>query len=309
MAQWNLQLPYGTDLSTFAGGRSGGSTIYAPGGATDLRGVSQVRGSAYDEDQYYYDEGLGELYEILTSLGFNYAEMQAARDEFARQFDEELAFRYYQADSIARSGVQQASIGAGATQFAALEATRRAEIEAANALRIAELNNATQRYIADKEFEIRLKEILSNERISAADIWSQPIDYLAYNRWMLDYNAMTTESGLPVGAPGWHTGEPEVATVGTGDVATGGVDVYGQALAEGQRIPAFNAWAGPTTPVEGTPWVSPHQVNVEQFSLMPQQAQEMAFARWRRRGIVPESAQQAMLAAAPTGTAQAVGYG
>lgn len=246
----------------------------------------------------YYDEGLGMLFEMLTSLGFNYAEMQAAREEFARQFDLDLAFKYHQANAI----LQAAGISAGG-------GVAQAEIQAANALEIARMNNATNRYIADKEFEIRLKEMLSGERISAAEIWGKPIDYLCYNRWMLDYEAMTTESGLPVGAPGWATGEPEPAAVGTGAPATGGVDVYGQAMAEGVPIPAFNAWAGPTDPIEGTPWLAPHEMNVTQFNLTPDQARQMAFGRWRHRGITPETAQQAMLAAAPLGSARGVGYG
>jgi len=94
--------------------------------------------------------------------------------------------------------------------------------------------------------------------------------------------------------------------VGTGPVATGGADVYGQALAAGQRIPEFNAWGGPTTDVAGTPWQAPHETNITQFSNLPNQAQQMVYARWRQRGITPESALGIMTAAAPTGSAKSV---
>jgi hypothetical protein len=157
---------------------------------------------------------------------------------------------------------------------------------------------------------MRLREIEGQERITAAERWWRPMDYGAYAAWMAGQQARTTESGLPVGAPEFQTGLPAQATAGTGTTVPTG-DVYGAQLAGGGRIAEFGAWGGPTTPVLGTPWVAPHQTNLSQFANAPDTAQQMAYARWRQRGLSPEDVNRAMTAAAPTGTAGrgVVGYG
>jgi len=255
---------------------------------------------------YYYPPEKTELDYKFDELDLDYADREAVRKENARQFDEKLALDREKLKQDA--AIAQAQIAAGDRDAEMRLQGIMAQI--ASNERIAAMDNASREKIADAELAQRLKEMLSAERIQAAQTWANPIDYLAYNRWLAGQPAMTTESGLPVGAPGWETGQPEQATVGTGAVATGGADVYGQQLAAGNRIQEFGAWGGPTTPVEGTPWVAPHQTNIAQFANTPEQAQQTAYARWRQRGITPETAYQQMYAAAPVGTAASVvGYG
>lgn len=274
-------------------------------------GYNVIGQTLADTGNFQFSEGEGQLYQLLTSMGFSYADAQAVLEENRRQFDEELKYSYWAAKQTAATSRANASAAAAAGQeearISAEASMRNAETNAATALRIAGMDNASREHIADEDLGMRLQEMQSRERITAAETWQNPIDYLAYNRWMLGQQASTTESGLPVGAPGWNTGQPEAATVGTGPVATGGADVYGQALAAGQRIPEFNAWGGPTTDVAGTPWQAPHETNLTQFQNLPWQAQQMAYSRWLQQGgIRPETAQQIMTAAAPTGSAKSV---
>jgi len=260
---------------------------------------------------YQYGKETTDAYGTLLEIGYTHADAQATLEENRYEFDKRLAADI-QMNKAAEAGAnaRAAAAAAAGNEQARIQAEGQAEvarINGANALQIAQLDNASREHIADEDMVMRLREMQSRERITAAETWQNPIDYLAYNKWMSGQQASTTESGLPVGAPGWNTGQPEAATVGTGPVATGGADVYGQALAAGQRIPEFNAWGGPTTDVAGTPWKAPHETNLTQFSNLPYQAQQMAYARWLQQGgIRPESAQQIMTAAAPTGSAKSV---
>ena len=274
-------------------------------------GVGGATATGATSGTYQFSKDVGALFELLQSMGFNYADAQAALEENRRQFDKELEYSYWASKQTAATQRSIAATNAAAgneeARIAAEASMSNAETNAASALRIAQLDVASREHIADEDLGMRLQEMQSRERITAVETWQNPIDYLAYNKWMSGQQASTTESGLPVGAPGWNTGQPEAATVGTGPVATGGADVYGQALAAGQRIPEFNAWGGPTTPVAGTPWIAPHETNLTQFSNLPYQAQQMAYSRWLKQGgIRPETAQQIMTAAAPTGSAKSV---
>lgn len=280
--------------------RGGGIDVSRPSGGGLSIGGQPVGGNG---DGYYYDPEMGNLYYMLTSLGFNHAEAQQAIAENARQFDLGLEYDYYNSKQAASTARAVAASSSGATRYASEEATRRAEIQAANALQIAQLDNASRERIATMDMETRLKEMMSRERITAAETWSQPIHYLAYNKWMAGQGAATTESGLPIGAPEFHTGAP-AAAYGEGPIVSS--DIYGERLMGGGRMSEFGAWGGETGPVDGTPWKPPHQTNLTNFLRMPLQAQEMAYARSRRRGLMPETSQQLMRAAAPIGSAKGV---
>lgn len=306
------------DLSTFdpfayqyGGGYSYGQNDPTPAYMYDVWQGGGAGGGTAGGGDFYYPPDRTELDLAFDALDLEYTDRQRAREENRRQFDERLqldARRLEQEIAIARERMQHET---GLERQRSESRLRELEAQYGYDRQLMQLDWSERQKLADKELAMRLREIQGQERMAAAETWARPIDYLAYSRWMAGQPAATTESGLPVGAPGWQTGEPEPATVGAGAVATGGADIYGQQLAGGGRIQEFGAWGGPTTPVGGTPWISPHKANVAQFSAMPLQAQEMAYARWRQRGIMPETAQQAMYAAAPTGTAgqRVVGYG
>jgi len=299
------------DISTFD------PATYTYGQGYSFQAPGQGQGYMYnawqggDTGGYYYPQERSYLDLEYDKMDLEYTDREKDRQQRQAQFDEEIALAERElAQDLEKVRMQIAS-SEGMQKYEWEQRFRQLEQEHRNAVEYLQLDWAERHKLADKELATRLREIQGQERLGAAETWARPFDYLAYNKWMAGQPAMTTEGGLPVGAPEWQTGEPAVATVGTGAVATGGADIYGQKLAAGGRIQEFGAWGGPTTPVAGTPWVSPHQANVTQFAAMPEQAQQMAYARWRQRGVTPETAQQAMYAAAPTGTAgtRVVGYG
>jgi len=300
------------ELSTFTpdvSNLASPTSVAAPprGGQTGY--ISEVTTGTSAGGTYHDPERVTQEW-LEYTWGVEHADADALVEQNRIEFLETLNATIEASKRAAASAQATANTAAAAgNEQARIQAEGQAEvarINGENALAIARLDRASIEHIADEDMAMRLQEMQSRERITAAETWANPIDYLAYNKWMSGQQASTTESGLPVGAPGWNTGQPEAATVGTGPVATGGADVYGQALAAGQRIPEFNAWGGPTTPVGGTPWQAPHETNLTQFTNMPWQAQQMAYARWRERGIFPETAQQIMTAAAPTGSAKSV---
>jgi hypothetical protein len=300
-ARWISGRP---DLSTFnpqdyptAGAATpayGGGTAAAPTGGTT--GTITPTG-------FYEDPELIQVKAQIAQWGITNTQVDEAAAENRRQFDQDLAYRQQALAQEAAIAREQIAATTGNIRLEWENRLRQTEMQIASNEQIANLDRGSREKIADKEFATRIQEMMSRERITAAQTWANPIDYLAYNKWMSGQQAMTTESGLPVGAPEFQTGQPAAATVGAGGVATGGADVYGQQLAAGGRMPSFSAWGGPTTPVGGTPWVAPAQTNLTQFANMPNQAQQMAYARWRQRGVTPETANQFMTAAAPTGTA------
>lgn len=267
-------------------------------------GQGDAGGNYQDPDRMAWDE-------FVRQFNLTHEETVALREQYQSQHDDLMASeekRLAQELQLAREQM------AHETGLARLQSELRIkELEVAHKYAIEYLNLdwAERHKQLDKELGMRLREIQGQERMAAAQTWWRPMDYGAYAKWMAGEQAMTTESGLPVGAPGWQTGEPEPATVGTGAVGTGSADPYGVKLAGGGRIQEFGAWGGPTGPVMGTPWVAPHQANLTQFANTPRDQQEMAYGRWRSRGISPESAAQAMYASAPTGTAgqRVPGYG
>lgn len=267
-------------------------------------------GGGGDAGGYYQDPDRLAWDEFVRQFNLTHEESVAMREQYQQQHDADMAQRereLAQELEIARMNIDASE---GMQKYEWEQRFRQLEQEHQYAVQYLQMDWAEKHKALDKELGMRLREIQGRERMAAAETWARPFDYLAYSKWMAGEPAATTASGLPVGAPGWQTGEPEPATVGAGAVATGGADPYGQRLAAGGRIQEFGAWGGPTGPVGGTPWVAPHKASVTQFTAMPLQAQEMAYARWRQRGIMPETAQQAMYAAAPTGTAPAqVRYG
>ena len=291
---------------------------YTYGGGYGYQDPEQGQAWMYDAWQggggnggFLQDEGRLEYDEGVRQWELDYAEKVKAREQLQQQADAYIAQDARRLEQELILAREQMTHETGLERLRSENRIREMEIQHGWDVQYLQLDYAERHKILDKEIAFAREEMQSRERITAAETWARPIDYLAYNRWMAGQPAATTESGLPVGAPGWDTGVPEPATVGTGAVATGGADPYGQQLAGGGRIQEFGAWGGPTGPVGGTPWVAPHQANLSQFANMPQQAQEMAYARWRQRGITPESAQQAMYASAPTGTAgqRVAGYG
>lgn len=263
-----------------------------------------------DAGGYYNDPDRMAWDEYVRQFNLTHEESVALREQYQRHHDEQMAFNQRQLEQAMEIAKMQIASTEGMQKYEWEQRFKQLEQEHQYAVEYLQMDWAEKHKALDKELGMRLREIQGRERITAAETWARPFDYLAYNRWMMGEQAATTESGLPVGAPGWQTGIPEEATVGAGAVATGGADPYGQQLAAGGRIQEFGAWGGPTGPVGGTPWVSPHKANVAEFSRMPLQAQEMQYARWRQRGIMPGTAQQAMYAAAPVGTAPAqVRYG
>lgn len=257
-------------------------------------------GFLQDPDKLAWDE-------YIRQFELTYEQAEALREQAQRHFDAQMEFNERQLAQAMEIAQMQIASTEGMQKYEWEQRFKQLEQEHKYAVEYLHLDWAERHKALDKELGMRLREIQGRERMAAAETWARPFDYLAYNKWMLGEQAATTESGLPVGAPEWQTGDPAQA-VGPGGVPTG--DPYGQKLAAGGRIQEFGAWGGPTGPVEGTPWISPHKVNVSQFAYMPGQAQEMAYARWRHRGIMPGSAQQAMYAAAPTGGAGgAPGYG
>lgn len=260
----------------------------------------QGGGGGGDAGGYYQDPDRLAWDEFVRQFNLTHEEGVAAREQLQQQFDEQMELNRQQLEQqlmIERERMQHET---GLERLRSENRIRELEVQHQYAVQYLQLDWAERHKELDKTLAMRLREIQGQERMAAAETWARPFDYLAYNRWMAGQPAATTEEGLPVGAPTWQTGEPAEA-VGVGPVPT--TDIYGQKLAAGGRIQEFGAWGGPTTPVGGTPWISPHKANVAQFSAMPAQAQEMAYARWRQRGIMPETAQQAMYAAAPTGTA------
>jgi len=298
------------DPATYTYG--GGYGYQAPGQQQSwMYNAWQGGGATGDQGGYYQDPDRLAWDEFVRQFNLTHEETVALREDLQRQHDEQLALDTRTLEEDIRMAREQMAHETGLERLKSENRIKEMEIQYGWNVKYMQLDYAEQHKLLDKELGMRLREIQGQERMAAAETWARPIDYLAYNKWMAGEHAATTESGLPVGAPEWQTGEPAQATVGTGAAATGGADVYGQQLASGNRIQSFGAWGGPTTPVEGTPWLAPHQANVTQFSNMPLQAQEMAYARWRQRGITPETAQQAMYAAAPTGTAgqRVAGYG
>lgn len=254
---------------------------------------------------YYYDEARLSLEEFMRQFDLTQAEAIAAREEFARQFDEDLQYRISALEQEMALAREQMAHQTGLLRQEWEYRFQMAEQEHGYAVQLLQLDWRERQALADKELAMRLREIEGQERITAAERWARPIDYLAYSAWLQGQEAAVSETGLPPGAPMWQTGEPITVE---GARPTG--DVYGAQLAAGGRVSEFGAWGGPTTPVEGTPWVAPHQTNITQFARMPQQAQEMAYARWRHRGITPETAYQTLTASAPIGTAgSAIQYG
>jgi len=258
---------------------------------------------------YQYGKETTDAYGTLLEIGYTHADAQATLEENRYEFDKRLAADI-QMNKAAEAGAnaRAAAAAAAGNEQARIQAEGQAEvarINGANALQIAQLDNASREHIADEDMVMRLREMQSRERITAAETWANPIDYLAYNKWMSGQQALTNESGLPMGAQPFDTGLPQGGTVGTGEAAT--TDVYGQQLGAGGRVAEFGVWGGPTPTISGVPWRMPEQTNLTQFLATPDQAQQMAFARWRQGGgMTPETAQQRMLAAAPRGTAKAV---
>ncbi len=292
--------PSGAYYATDGGGATPMPTGY---GGVGAGGGATVPATAGAGEGYVYPEWYTELYEALTGLGLSYAEAQAAREENRRQFDEDLQYRTWATGQEIAVAREQIASTEGMQKYDWQMRLQELERQQAHDIQMLQMDWTERHKAADKELAMRLREIQGQERITAAERWARPIDYLAYNRWMLGQQAATTEEGLPVGAPVFQTGEPAKA-VGAGPVPT--ADIYGQKLAAGGRIQEFGAWGGPTTPVDGTPWIAPHKTPLTSWSVMPGQAQQMAYARWRKRGIMPETAEQAIYAAAPTGTARGV---
>jgi len=294
---------YGGYGGTAAGATGQPGYVYGGGGGGAGGGHYQ------DPDRLKFDEGVREFnltYDQLNDLyEANHAE---AEERLALDHDRlEQDAANVRAQIASSEGMQRERLQAELQQL---------QMQIASNESIANLDRASRDRIADQQLIMRLKEIQSNERLQAAQTWANPIDYLAYNKWLQGQQAMTTESGLPVGAPGWDTGlpgatpgQPEAATVGAGGAAT--TDVYGQQLGAGGRVAEFGAWGGPTPTISGVPWTMPEQTNLTQFLNTPDQAQQMAYARWRQGGgMTPATATQRMYAAAPTGTAKGtVAYG
>jgi hypothetical protein len=296
----------------------GGLETYGAYGGTPAGGAGQA-GYVYDTGGdgggggYYQDPDRLDFDEMCREYNLDWQQRQDAAAEAHRQFDERLAFDRQQLEQQLRQIQMEIASSEGMQRERLAAELQRLQMEIESNERIANLDRASREKIAEADIVQRVREMQSKERITAAETWANPIDTDAYLRWMSGQQAMTTESGLPVGAPGWDTGlpgatpgQPETATVGTGAVATGQGNVYGKQLAAGGRIQEFGAWGGPTTPVFGTPWTAPHQVNLTQFANSPYSAQQRLYSDWRTRGLYPQDVNQAMVAAAPTGTAKSV---
>ena len=316
VGKWYANHPELSNFDPFTYG--GGPGTYGAGGGTPIGGGyggqgGYIYGQGGAGGPTYHDPAVMDYEEWVRQFNLTDADRDAAAAEVHRQFDERLALDRARLEQELRQTQMEIASAEGMQRERLAAELQRIQMQIASNESIANLDRASREKLAEADIMQRVREMQSRERLAAAETWANPQDYLAYAKWMSGQQAMTTESGLPVGAPGWDTGlpgatpgQPEAATVGAGGVATGGADVYGQQLAAGGRIQEFGAWGGPTSPVAGTAWVAPHQANLTQFANQPLQAQQMAYARWRQRGITPETAQQMMYAAAPTGTARGV---
>jgi hypothetical protein len=257
---------------------------------------------------YYQDYERMTFDELVREFNLKEDEVVAARKEYARQWDEDLQLRTRQLEQDMETTKMQIASSEGMQKYDWEQKFKELAQEHANAVELQNLDWEQKQILADKQLAMDLKQILSNERIQAAQIAAQPINYRVYEQWLAGLPAYAHESGLPAGAPLWLTETGEEG--GTVPGAEPGTSPYAAAYASGARIPEFQEWGGSTEPVGGEPWVSPYQVNLTQFALSPEQSQQMAYARWRERGILPETAKQQMYAAAPVGTApKVVAYG
>lgn len=312
IGQWFKNHP---ELNTFDPSQYGyapPTAVAAPPRGGETGYTSQVsQGTSTAGGGFYFDPDKTELDLEFDKLDLDYADREKVRDANRYEFDKQLAADIA-ANKAAEAGAnaRAASAAAAGMEQARISAEGQAEvarINGENMARVAAMDNASLEHIADEDLVMRLKEMQSREREWAATTAAQPINYRVYENWLASQPGQADVSGLPAGAPLWDTG---AGTTGVAGGTTPTADVYGQQLAAGQRVPEFNAWGGPTTDVGGTPWQAPHETNLTQFSNMPWQAQQMAYARWRERGIFPETAQQIMTAAAPTGSAKnVVAYG
>lgn len=307
VGRWHQGRP---DISTFDPFSYGyGQGQAAQGGSIyDVWSQGGGGGGGYgDPGGYYQDPDRLAWDEFVRQFNLTHEEAVAAREQLQRQHDDRMA---EEARRLAAEIAMERERMQHETGLERLRSELRIQelgVQHQYAVEYLQLDWAQRHKEVDKQLAMRLREIQGQERMAAAETWWRPIDYGAYAKWAAGEHAATTESGLPVGAPEWQTGLPAEA-VGAGGVPTG--DPYGQKIAAGGRIQEFGAWGGPKTPVMGTPWTSPHKVNVSQFANVPYDMREMAYGRWRHRGISKEMAQQSMYAAAPVGTAPAqVRYG
>jgi len=287
------------DPATYTYGQGYG--YQAPGQQQSWMYDAWQGGGNGDAGGYYQDPERLFWDQIMDEFRLTRAEAIALREENARQHDEEMQRLRWTTEQ--EMIIERERMAATTGDIRLQHQNRLAELEQQHqyAVEYLQLDWVERHKAADKELGVRLQEMWSGERLAAAQMGAQPINYRVYERWLAGLGGRADPSGLPASAPAFQTGPGMEGAVVPGEAP--GPSPYAQAYATGQRIPEFQAYGGPTTPVGGEPWVSPHKTQLGPFLASPLQSQEMQYARWRERGFMPYTAEQQMRAAAPTGTA------
>lgn len=303
------------DPSTY--GYGGGYGYQAPGQSPSFMydawagggaGKGAKVAGAGDAGGYYQDPDRMAWDEFVRQFNLTFEESRALREQYQQQFDQDMVLR--EKDLAQRLQELRMSIESseGMQRYKWEQEFKMVEQQHQNSIAYLQMDWTERHKALDKELGVRLQEMWSGERLAAAQMAAQPINYRMYEHWMAGLGGQADPSGLPAGAPAFQTGPGMEGAVVPGTAP--GASPYAQAYATGARVPEFQAYGGPTTPVGGEPWVSPHKVNLTQFLASPLQSQEMQYGRWRERGFMPYTAEQQMYAAAPTGTARSdIGYG
>ncbi|KPJ51413.1 MAG: hypothetical protein AMJ38_00490, partial [Dehalococcoidia bacterium DG_22] len=242
--------------------------------------------------------------EFVRQFNLTHEESAAAREQLQQQFDQQMAFNERELAQRLEELRMELEHAAGLQRERLEHEWRRLQEEHRQAVEYLQLDWAERHKALDKELGVRLQEMWSQERLAAAQMAAQPINYRIYEQWLAGLGGEAHPSGLPAGAPMFQTGPGQQGQVVPGEQP--GVSPYAQAYATGQRVPEFGPWGGETTPIGGQPWVAPKDVNLSQFLSSPWLSQQMAYGRWRERGLFPEDVQRQMYAAAPVGTATGV---